>query len=59
MTDEVYGLTPSEASRLSVFDFTDDELLDLYLALPNKQRREKFVDTAEAAEFAGISRTLR
>ena len=60
MTDEVYGVAQSEASRLSVFDFTDDELLDLYLALPNKQRQEKFVDTAQAAEFAGISqRTIQ
>lgn len=35
-------------------------LLDLYLALPTKQRDEQFVSTARAAEVAGVSqRTIQ
>jgi excisionase family DNA binding protein len=32
------------------------ELLDLYLATPQKHREELFVSTARAAEVAGVSR---
>lgn len=35
---------------------TVSELLNLYLATPQKQRDEQFVSTARAAEIAGVSR---
>jgi hypothetical protein len=35
--------------------FTLSALLELYLALPHKQRAERFVSTARAAEIAGVS----
>jgi excisionase family DNA binding protein len=41
-------------------DVTDEELLDLYLSLPRKQREQRFVDTRHAAEFTGLSvRTIQ
>lgn len=39
---------------------SDDELLDLYLALPKKQRHQRFTDTAHAAEITGLTqRTIQ
>lgn len=39
---------------------TNEELLDFYLALPLKVRDDHFVDTASAAQFAGITqRTIQ
>lgn len=39
---------------------TVSELLNLYLATPQKQREEQFVSTARAAEIAGVSqRTIQ
>ena len=35
---------------------TPSELLNLYLAMPHKQREEQFPSTASAAEIAGVSR---
>lgn len=34
---------------------TDEELLDLYLALPQKERDRRFVNTAKAAEICGMA----
>jgi excisionase family DNA binding protein len=55
--------------RVSPVAFTDvsnscrnpaERLLDRWLALPDKGRKEEFADTARAAEIAGVSpRTLR
>ena len=35
---------------------TNEELLKLYLSLPKRERDEKFVDTARAAEITGLTR---
>jgi hypothetical protein len=34
----------------------EDELLKLYLRLPDKARQSRFLDTSRAAEMAGLSR---
>jgi len=34
---------------------TDEQLLDLYLALPQKERDLRFVNTARAAEICGMA----
>jgi len=42
------------------FDHTDEQLLDLYLSLPEAQRQERFVSTLRAARFVGLSqRTMQ
>jgi excisionase family DNA binding protein len=39
---------------------TDEELLDLYLSLPNDQREKRFADTRRAATMTGLSvRTIQ
>ena len=39
---------------------TNEELLELYLSLPKRQREERFADTAQAAEITGLSvRTIQ
>ncbi|MFI5175144.1 MAG: hypothetical protein ACHQKY_09825 [Terriglobia bacterium] len=39
---------------------TDEELIDLYLGLPRKERDGMFADTARAAEIVGLSqRTIQ
>jgi len=41
-------------------DLTDEQLLELYLSLPKRERDEKFADTARAAEITGLSvRTIQ
>ena len=37
-------------------NFSDSDLLKLYLSLPQYERRKRFADTAETAEIVGISR---
>jgi excisionase family DNA binding protein len=37
-------------------EITEQELLTIYLGLPKERRHERFTDTAQAAEFAGVSR---
>lgn len=40
--------------------FTDEQLLEVYLGLPRKERDERFADTARAAEIVGLSqRTIQ
>ncbi|MCI0661206.1 MAG: helix-turn-helix domain-containing protein [Acidobacteria bacterium] len=42
------------------FDISDEELLERYLSLSEKQREEEFLTTACAAEIAGMSqRTIQ
>ncbi len=39
---------------------TNEELLELYLSLPKKQREERFTGTTQAAEITGLSvRTIQ
>jgi len=39
---------------------TNEELLELYLSMPRRQREERFADTAQAAEITGLSvRTIQ
>ena len=41
-------------------DLSDDELFDLYLSLPEKQREKKFASTERAAKIIGLSqRTIQ
>jgi len=41
-------------------DQNDEQLLDLYLSLPEAQRQERFVSTLRAARFVGLSqRTMQ
>lgn len=41
-------------------NISDEQLLELYLSMSSKQRNEKFSNTAQAAELAGISqRTIQ
>ena len=47
-------------SPTAKIDSAAEELLELYLSLPRKQREERFIDTARAAEVAGLSlRTIQ
>ena len=44
----------------SPVNLTDEELLELYLSLPKKQRQERFTTTAHAAEITGLAiRTIQ
>jgi len=50
----------SENPKENIPILTDEELLDLYLDLPGKERDGMFADTARAAEIVGISqRTIQ
>lgn len=50
----------SNTSPLGTIDLVAEELLDLYLSLPKKQREERFTDTTQAAEITGLSvRTIQ
>ncbi len=41
-------------------DMTDEELLELYLSLPKREREARFISTAQTAELAGLSvRTIQ
>lgn len=47
-------------SPTTTVNLTDEELLELYLALPKKQREERFTDTGHAAEITSLSiRTMQ
>jgi hypothetical protein len=48
------GLEYSSAGRSSEHK-TDEELLELYLTLPQKERDRRFVNTARAAEICGMA----
>lgn len=37
-------------------NLTNEELLKLYLSLPKRERDERFIDTARAAEITGLTR---
>jgi excisionase family DNA binding protein len=54
-SDAKYLLNAIQFNPQQVSDYTDDQLLDAYLTMPTKQRDRRFVDTASAAEMAGIS----
>ena len=50
-----YG--PPEAERQGVVEtLAADDLLSLYLSLPEGKRRQKFANTSEAAGMVGLSR---
>ena len=41
-------------------DSDSDDLLDVYLSLPHKQREQRFADTASAARITGLTqRTIQ
>ncbi|MEW6207698.1 MAG: helix-turn-helix domain-containing protein [Acidobacteriota bacterium] len=41
-------------------DLTDEQLLDFYLSLPSKLRKDHFAETSQAAEMTGLSqRTIQ
>lgn len=46
---------PHKALPFSSANLTDEELMELYLSSPKKQREERFTDTTHAAELAGLS----
>lgn len=51
---------PSGETQPNLANLTDEQLVDLYLDLPRKAREEYFVDTASAAEMAGVTqRTIQ
>lgn len=51
---------PAITSSLNALQSKEDELLDLYLSLPVKERDERFVCTRCAAESTGLSvRTIQ
>ncbi|MCI0489968.1 MAG: helix-turn-helix domain-containing protein [Blastocatellia bacterium] len=56
MSEKISRATLHQVSPGAMTDLSDQELLDLYLALSGKQRDEKFADTARAAEIAGLAR---
>jgi excisionase family DNA binding protein len=47
------------ASTLTA-NMTDEELLELYLSLPKRERERRFISTAHTAELTGLSvRTIQ
>ncbi|PYP89991.1 MAG: hypothetical protein DMF61_01970 [Blastocatellia bacterium AA13] len=48
-------LAYSDSGAGSSPEATDEELLDLYLRLPKKERDRRFVNTAKAAEICGMA----
>jgi hypothetical protein len=47
-------------TQSNLANFTEEQLLDFYLDLSRKARDEYFVDTASAAEMAGVTqRTIQ
>ena len=60
MSEKISRPTLRQVSPGATIDLSDQELLDLYLALSGNQRDEKFADTARAAEIAGLAqRTIQ
>ena len=60
MSEKISRTTLRPVLPDAITDLSDQELLDLYLALSGKQRDEKFADTARAAEIAGLAqRTIQ
>lgn len=50
-----YG-PPEAESRGAVGTVAAEDLLSLYLSLPEEKRQQKFADTSEAARMVGLSR---
>jgi excisionase family DNA binding protein len=49
-----------DGAKLQVADSTEEQLLELYLSLSNKDRAERFGDTRHAAQLTGVSvRTIQ
>jgi len=54
--NKVYIEIARPASRANTLEQqTDEELLELYLTLPQKERDRRFVNTARAAEICGMA----
>lgn len=51
----LFNAAQARQVQVIVADLTDEQLLDLYLALPMKIRNDHFVNTASAAQIAGIT----
>lgn len=47
---------PGQLSHKTVADMSDEQLLELFLSMPAASRDQQFIDTARAAEMAGVSR---
>ena len=55
---EVFML--QNAAPIKTAELTDEELLELFLSLPNKQREQRFADTRRTADLTGLSvRTIQ
>jgi excisionase family DNA binding protein len=53
-------LAPSMTTGESDNDSDSNDLLDMYLTLPHKQREQRFADTASAARITGLTqRTIQ
>lgn len=52
--------TPQMPSSIAPEESDSDELLNVYLTLPHKQREQRFADTASAARITGLTqRTIQ
>ena len=55
-----FNPTPPALSQDIVSEVTDEHLLDFYLTMPKKLRDDYFINTASAAEIAGVTqRTIQ
>ena len=53
-------IAPSMTTGESDNDNDSNDLLDMYLTLPHKQREQRFADTASAARITGLTqRTIQ
>ena len=54
------SMTTGESDSDSDSDSDNNDLLDMYLTLPHKQREQRFADTASAARITGLTqRTIQ
>ena len=54
------SMTTGESDNDSDSDSDSNDLLDMYLTLPHKQREQRFADTASAARITGLTqRTIQ
>jgi len=54
------SMTTGESENDSDSDSDSNDLLDMYLTLPHKQREQRFADTASAARITGLTqRTIQ
>jgi excisionase family DNA binding protein len=52
--------TPQMPSSIATEESDSNELLNVYLTLPHKQREQRFADTASAARITGLTqRTIQ